>query len=203
VTVTVKAAGNLYPVANAGTDQSITLPTNALTITSASTDADGYIMYWEWSKVSGGAATLGNVGQANLSVSGLVAGTYVFRLKVTDNLGGWSADDVTVTVKAATTTTARAATSTEYSASTDATAAAEVSYTSSQASTDDFAIMNKQFPAGHEYAVIVFDANGTRIYAGAWNPDLFPVIFEPGKMYVYQVIQDGVKIDTGKIVVGR
>ena len=202
VAVVVKSAGNVYPVSNAGADQTITLPASALTISSSSTDSDGYIMYWEWSKVSGGAATLANVGQANLSVSGLVAGTYVFRLKVTDNLGGWSTDDVTVTVKATGTTTARAATASDYSDAPETTNNADVAY-APQSTEDDFAIMNKQFPAGHEYAIIVFDANGTRIYAGPWNADMFPVIFEAGKMYVYQVIQDGVMIDTGKVSVGR
>jgi hypothetical protein len=204
VAVIVKsAAGNVYPVANAGADNTITLPTNSLTISSSSTDSDGYIMYWEWSKVSGGAATLGNIGQANLSVSGLAAGTYVFRLKVTDNLGGWSTDDVTVTVKASTTTTAaRVATTEEINTASEPVNSTKVAY-APQSAEDDFAIMNKQFPGGHEYSIIVFDANGNRIYAGAWNADLFPVIFEAGKMYIYHVIQDGVKIDTGKVSVGR
>jgi hypothetical protein len=111
---------------------------------------------------------------------------------------------VTVTVKASTATAAaRVATPEEINTTSEAANSTEIAYAPQSTEDDDFAIMNKQFPGGHEYSIIVFDANGNRIYSGAWNADLFPVIFEAGETYVYHVIQDGVKIDTGKVSVGR
>ncbi len=100
VTVTVNAS-NQAPVANAGADKVLTLPTNSTTITGTGTDSDGTIASYAWTKVSGGAATLTNAATATLSVSGLAAGAYVFRLTVTDNLGATGTDDVNVTVNAA------------------------------------------------------------------------------------------------------
>jgi hypothetical protein len=170
-------------------------------IAGSATDSDGTVMYWEWTKVSGGAATLTDAGKPTLRLTGLAAGTYVFRLKVTDNKGAWKADDVTVTVKAAG-TTARAATSEYDEAPAADSTDTNVSY-APQSTEGEFVIMDKHFPAGHQYAIIVFDANGTRVYAGEWSADRFSEIFEAGKMYVYHVIQDGVKIDTGKVIAGR
>ena len=208
VTVTVKAAaaaappaGNAIPTVGAGVDKTIKLPTNSLNIAGSATDSDGTILYWEWTKVSGGAATLADAGKSTLKLTGLAAGTYVFRLKVTDNLGAWKSDDVTVTVNAAG-TTARAATADNYEAAADSTDIADESY-APQTSEDEFVIMDKHFPGGHRYAIVVFDANGTRVYAGEWSADRFSEIFKPGQMYIYHVIQDGMKIDMGKVAVGR
>ena len=93
---------NQAPVANAGTDKSITLPTNTLTITGTGTDADGTIASYSWTKQSGGAATLAGAATATLNLSALVAGTYVFRLTVTDNTGATGFDEVTVVVSVTT-----------------------------------------------------------------------------------------------------
>src|SRR5258707_10096816 len=48
------------------------------------TDSDGSIASYLWTQVSGGAASLTNANTANLTASGLQAGSYVFRLTVTD-----------------------------------------------------------------------------------------------------------------------
>lgn len=102
VTVNVlPAIVNQAPTANAGADKTITLPTNSLTITGTGTDADGAIATYGWTQVSGASATLTNQNTTTLTVSGLAAGTYVFRLTVTDNGGATGSDDVTVTVNAA------------------------------------------------------------------------------------------------------
>lgn len=107
VKVTVKAAAtqNTAPVAKAGADQTITLPTNTATFSGSGTDSDGTIASYAWTKVSGGTATLTNANTNTLKVSGLVAGTYVFRLTVKDNQGATGTDDVKLTVNAAATTT--------------------------------------------------------------------------------------------------
>jgi gliding motility-associated-like protein len=84
------------PSSNAGQDQSITLPTNSIILNGSGTSATGITGY-QWTKVSGGAAVLTNELTPNLSVSGLVAGTYVFELRVTD-ASGFDFDNVTVNV---------------------------------------------------------------------------------------------------------
>ncbi len=102
VSVTVNAAPiNIAPVSNAGTDQSITLPTNSVVIAGSGTDADGSIASYSWTIFSGPAATLTNQNTPTLSASNLVAGTYVFRLTVTDNQGATGFDNITVTVQPA------------------------------------------------------------------------------------------------------
>jgi hypothetical protein len=97
------AVSNVPPVANAGIDQSITLPANSVSLNgSQSSDADGTITYL-WSKFSGPAAgTITNGSSAIATASGLTEGTYVFRLTVTDNNSATATDDVTITVNAAT-----------------------------------------------------------------------------------------------------
>ena len=96
---------NAAPVANAGSDLFITLPTNTVTLNgSNSTDSDGNIATYKWTKVSGPASgTLANSNAASTGVSGLLQGTYVFRLTTTDNDGATDTDDVTVTVGSSTT----------------------------------------------------------------------------------------------------
>jgi hypothetical protein len=95
-------ATNQPPVSRAGSDLSITLPTNSVTLDGrASSDPDGTIASYLWTKISGPTQfTFSNAGVNNPTVSNLVAGQYVFRLRVTDNKGSVSNDDVTVTVNA-------------------------------------------------------------------------------------------------------
>jgi hypothetical protein len=103
VTVTVNAAGNASPVANAGGNQTITLPANSVVMSgTASTDADGTIAGYTWSQVSGpNTATFSSTTTASVTASGLVAGSYVFRLTVRDNNNATGTTTVTVTVNAA------------------------------------------------------------------------------------------------------
>jgi hypothetical protein len=86
------------PVVNAGTDKSITLPTSSTTLVATASDADGSIVKYLWSKYSGPTVKGGTNGSATYTVTNLVAGTYVFKIAVTDNLGAVSFDYVTVNV---------------------------------------------------------------------------------------------------------
>jgi ribosomal protein L14 len=99
----VVATGNQPPVANAGTDISITLPVNSTTLNgTASSDPDGTIATYAWTKISGPATfTIANAGASSTALSNLVQGVYSFRLTVTDNAGATSSDTVKVTVNAA------------------------------------------------------------------------------------------------------
>lgn len=90
---------NQPPVANAGGNTTITLPTSTAPLNaSASTDPDGTIVAYLWTKISGGAATITSATSAITTVTGLVAGNYTFRIKVTDNNGdtGIATKQVTV-----------------------------------------------------------------------------------------------------------
>lgn len=90
------------PIANAGTNKSIILPTNSVTLDGSKSAAQvGRLISYEWKKVSGGAATIVSPSAAKTSVTGLVQGVYVFSLKVTSDNGKRSTAEVQVTVSAA------------------------------------------------------------------------------------------------------
>ncbi|RTL56302.1 MAG: hypothetical protein EKK37_17685 [Sphingobacteriales bacterium] len=98
VLVTVNPAANQPPVANAGPDKFITLPTNSVTLTGTGTDVGGTIVSYQWTKIAGPAQfTIGSPASATTLVSNLVQGTYSFQLKVTDN-GGLSAVDTVLVI---------------------------------------------------------------------------------------------------------
>ena|GEM_PF-1370866 len=92
---------NIPPVANAGPDRALTLPTTSVTLAGGATDADGTVTSLAWTQVSGPSATLSGTTTASLSVAGLSAGVFVFRLTATDDDGATASDDVSVTVTAA------------------------------------------------------------------------------------------------------
>ncbi|MBS1738509.1 MAG: tandem-95 repeat protein, partial [Bacteroidetes bacterium] len=99
VQVTVNAAANIPPVANAGADQSITLPTSSVSLAGTGSDADGYITDYLWSQVSGpSTASIINPSSANTDVTSLQEGNYQFQLKVTDNSGATATSTMNVTV---------------------------------------------------------------------------------------------------------
>jgi hypothetical protein len=81
------------PLANAGTNQTITLPLSTVTLNgSGSVSATSYV----WSQVSGpNTATISTPTAVTTSASGLVAGTYVFQLSINS---GASTSQVTITV---------------------------------------------------------------------------------------------------------
>lgn len=101
VTVTIQAS-NVAPTAYAGSDKNISLPVNSVALNgSLSSDPDGTISSYAWSKVSGGSATFNQPNNDVCNVINLTEGVYVFRLTVTDNSGATATDDVQVTVEAA------------------------------------------------------------------------------------------------------
>jgi len=101
VTITVNSAPHVPPVANAGPDQTIILPTNSTVLNgSASTDPDGYIIAYAWRQLTGpSTSVLSQPDSVSTTVSGLVAGTYSFELAVTDDSLATSRDTVLVTAK--------------------------------------------------------------------------------------------------------
>jgi hypothetical protein len=99
IEVIVLPTSNVAPTANAGTNQTITLPTNTATLVGSGTDSDGTIASYSWVKISGpSGGTLSNSAIANPTVNSLIEGTYEFELTVTDNGGLIAVDRVNIIV---------------------------------------------------------------------------------------------------------
>ncbi|MBV9181153.1 MAG: Ig-like domain-containing protein, partial [Acidobacteria bacterium] len=98
--VALKEAANQAPVVNAGPNQTITLPTNTVTLHGTATD-DGLpnnTLTIAWTQVSGpGTVTFNTPSQAVTDASFPVAGTYVLQLTANDSQLS-SSSNVTVTV---------------------------------------------------------------------------------------------------------
>jgi poly(3-hydroxybutyrate) depolymerase len=99
LTVHSSSTTNKAPVANAGSDITITLPKNSVYIKGSGTDSDGSISKYYWTKVSGPAAKMGYITTATMYAYALSEGTYEFELTVTDNKGATAKDRVRVYVK--------------------------------------------------------------------------------------------------------
>lgn len=95
--------GNISPTANAGIDVSITLPTSSVNVSgNSSTDPDGTISTYLWTKTSGPATyAISTPNNSSTNIINLVPGTYVFTLTVTDDDGATDTDTITITVNAA------------------------------------------------------------------------------------------------------
>jgi hypothetical protein len=94
------ATTNKYPIADAGPDISITLPTSSVTLNAiGSYDTDGYLTGYWWTQTEGpSGAVMGARASQQNPVTGLVAGKYKFVLQITDNGGLVASSDVYVTV---------------------------------------------------------------------------------------------------------
>src|SRR5665647_1276761 len=102
VQVTVNATPNTPPTADAGSNQSITLPTNNITLNGSGKDSDGTISSYAWTKISGpSSGTINNANSASSIVNNLSEGVYQFELTVTDDKGATGKDIVQVTVNPA------------------------------------------------------------------------------------------------------
>jgi Tol biopolymer transport system component len=90
---------NEPPIAIAGPDQVITLPTDSVSLDgSSSSDPDGTISEWLWKKISGPAFNFNSTAQASITVKNLIKGVYQFELKVTDDKNLSTKDTVEVVV---------------------------------------------------------------------------------------------------------
>src|SRR5436190_790055 len=96
-------SGNQPPVANAGPDKTMTLPTVSVQVTGSGTDVDGTIASYQWSYAGGPATyTIGSPNGAVSLMGGLTTpGVYYFKLTVTDNVGLTGVDTMRITVNPA------------------------------------------------------------------------------------------------------
>jgi hypothetical protein len=93
--------GNISPVSNAGSNVSITLPVNTVTLDgSASYDPDGRIAEFYWYQIQAATpVTIATPFSMTPAITGLtVAGTYVIGLQVKDNNGVTAYSQVNITV---------------------------------------------------------------------------------------------------------
>ena len=101
VEITVLAASNVSPVANAGSDIDVKLPLREVLLSGKeSNDPDGELLYYSWTKVSGPAGlTIMNSTTKSPKLIGLTEGKYVFNLGVSDISGAQASDEIIVTVQ--------------------------------------------------------------------------------------------------------
>lgn len=96
-----EAQVNQPPVANAGVDKTVNEGAT-VALSGSGTDADGTIVGYAWTQLSGPAVTIISANTANASFAApqVSADTALaFRLTVTDNEGATGYDDITVTVQ--------------------------------------------------------------------------------------------------------
>jgi hypothetical protein len=98
--IQINQVANEPPISCITGTGSITLPTSSVALSgTCSSDADGSIASFSWSQVSGpNTASIGTPTASTSTMSGLTAGTYVFQLVVTDNLGATGTSQKTVNV---------------------------------------------------------------------------------------------------------
>ena len=98
VSVIKTSAENIPPVVDAGSELTLRLPANSVSIQGSAMDEDGSITSYKWVQISGPSATLSESTSQTVTVSNLQEGTYVFRFSAQDDTGARSADDVKITV---------------------------------------------------------------------------------------------------------
>jgi hypothetical protein len=93
---------NQPPIARAGPDQIITLPKDSILLDgTASTDPDGIITSYAWTKISGPSSfVILHAADSITLVKFLVVGSYMFELKVTDNKGLSAKDTINIIFQA-------------------------------------------------------------------------------------------------------
>ncbi|XP_068816699.1 dyslexia-associated protein KIAA0319 homolog isoform X3 [Capricornis sumatraensis] len=98
----VSSAVDYPPVANAGPNQTITLPQNSITLNGNQSSDDHQIVLYEWSLVPGSEnqeVAMQGVRTPYLHLSAMEEGDYTFQLMVTDSSKQQSTAVVTVTVQ--------------------------------------------------------------------------------------------------------
>ena len=90
---------NISPSADAGPDQTITLPSGTVTLSGSGSDADGSVTAYRWTQISGPhTAIFADSTKASTVVNSLGTGTYIFQLTVKDDRGDSASDVIKVVV---------------------------------------------------------------------------------------------------------
>jgi hypothetical protein len=89
----------LPPTVNAGNSQIIQLPSSSFTLTGSATTQNGSIDGYLWSLVSGpNVPVITSPGSKVTTVTGFIAGSYIFQLMAVDNAGLTGMDTTKITV---------------------------------------------------------------------------------------------------------
>jgi hypothetical protein len=197
--VTVNASAgttiNKDPIVSAGSDKTITLPTKAITLVGTASDPDGTIASYQWTQISGIAAPMMNTTTRKLWAYNLKVGTYVFRLTVKDNNDATKYDEVTLTVKDVVVST----TSFRIQTASDTEIASASGLTGSD---EQYAGLGNLTSAQLENStVVIFNGEGEKIFTGAWGPESYREVMTGKGLYMYNVIREGRRTDTGKIYI--
>ncbi|XP_075210094.1 dyslexia-associated protein KIAA0319-like protein [Lycorma delicatula] len=103
VEVIVTQNSNAPPKANAGGDQTVVLPVGVLVLNGSQSKDDLGIAKWQWTReptsLALGTVIAGTDTTPTLMLTNVIAGRYVFRLRVTDDQGEWNEDTVSIIVK--------------------------------------------------------------------------------------------------------
>ncbi|MEI9809895.1 MAG: heparin lyase I family protein [Bacteroidota bacterium] len=99
-------ASNKSPVIKTGPDQTYTTAVSSITLDgSGSSDPDGSIVSYAWTKDIGNGGTITSPSSAKTTVTGLTAGVYRFKLTIKDNKGAVVSDTIRITNGSGGTTT--------------------------------------------------------------------------------------------------
>lgn len=100
LTLTVKEGdlANLVPEAKAGKDKTITLPDNSIILSGLAYTTEGRFVAFRWEKISGPSVSMTGDRTANVKLSDLTEGEYVFRFSATNDRGLTGTDEMTLTV---------------------------------------------------------------------------------------------------------
>lgn len=185
------------PVANAGSDKTLTLPTNSVNLMGSATDPDGKIAYHKWYKVSGPSCYYSGVSTYTLQVANMVVGTYKFKLVVRDDAGLEVFDEVTVTVKDV------FSSSSSFEMQSVSPETEDASYSQLGLPSDDQRPgLGKMTLSQLENSTVeIFNDSGKKIYNGAWSADRYREVMSDKGMYVYNVIKEGRRTEAGKIYI--
>lgn len=94
-------SGNSAPTVNAGSNQSLGAGTTSTTLTATANDPESDTMTFLWTRISGpNTPTIVSPTALSTSITGMIAGTYIFRMTATDTVSNIGSDDVQVVVAA-------------------------------------------------------------------------------------------------------
>lgn len=100
IVTTPGTGANLPPKVNAGSDQALPWPgSTTATLAGTASDPDGTIASFRWTQQAGpNTAQIASPSSSSTQVSGLIQGSYSFRLEVKDNSGDAAFDDVAISL---------------------------------------------------------------------------------------------------------
>ncbi len=168
---------NEKPIPNAGPDITLTLPTNSVSITGTATDPDGTVVGYLWEQYSGSPATMSGTNTQTLSLTGLIAGIYGFRLTAFDNDGSSNRDYVTVHVNES---------------------SGRVAVSSEESLSDEESVPSKRCG---DCSIVIYSTQGEFLYKGEDNYDAYRNALGDKRFFHYTLLRNNKKVKSGKVFI--